>query len=223
VRRASAEGRTTYLGEVNVPAGAATSAAASFASTLGYVVAHREDHLVLRLPADARWTTAAQVPAYDVLTWRDRTPDDLVEAYSGMRTQMGQDAPSGDVDHQPTVITVEKVRLEEERTAATHQHVVAVARRRSDGVLAGYTLVFLPRGEDHVIQDDTLVMPKHRGHGLGLALKTAVLEILARDHPERTSVHTWNAVDNAPMQRVNRALGFRSVELLLDVQRKLGQ
>jgi GNAT superfamily N-acetyltransferase len=220
VRRASADGRTTYLGEANVPAGAAASPATSFATALGFGEAHREDHQVLDLPIEARWATPRDVPGYDVLTWTDRAPGDVVDAYARMRTQMGRDVPTGEIDHAPTLITVEKIRLEEERTASAYQHLVAVARRRSDGVLGGYSLVFLPRGDDYVVQDDTLVMPEHRGHGLGLALKTNVLAILRRDHDDRRSVHTWNAVDNPPMQRINRELGFRPVEVLLEMQRR---
>jgi len=220
VRRASADGRTTFLGEAHLPADESASPATSFAAALGFREVHREDHQVLDLPADARWATPREVAGYDVLTWADRAPDDLVDAYARMRTQMGQDVPTGEIDHAPTLITVEKIRLEEERTASAYQHLVAVARRRSDGVLGGYSLVFLPRGDDYVVQDDTLVMPEHRGHGLGLALKTTVLAMLRRDHADRRSVHTWNAVDNPPMQQINRELGFRPVELLLEMQRR---
>ena len=53
-----------------------------------------------------------------------------------------------------------------------------------------------------------------------MALKVAVLGILAAEHPERRLVHTWNAVENAPMQRINRDLGFRPVERELEMQRK---
>jgi hypothetical protein len=52
-----------------------------------------------------------------------------------------------------------------------------------------------------------------------MALKAAVLRILAAEHPERHVVHTWNAVDNSFMQRINRELGFRPVERELEMQR----
>lgn len=137
-----------------------------------------------------------------------------------MHTQMGRDAPSGEVDHQPVEITVDRVREGEERTVAAHDQIVAVARRRSDGVFGGYTLAYLVHGADYVVQDDTLVMPDHRGRGLGMALKVAVLELLAAEHPERRVIHTWNAVENTFMQRINRDLGFRPVERELEMQRK---
>ena len=87
-------------------------------------------------------------------------------------------------------------------------------------MFGGYTLAYLVHGADYVVQDDTLVMPDHRGRGLGMALKVAVLELLAAEHPERRVIHTWNAVENTFMQRINRDLGFRPVERELEMQRK---
>jgi GNAT superfamily N-acetyltransferase len=61
-------------------------------------------------------------------------------------------------------------------------------------------------------QWDTLVLPEHRGHRLGLALKVANLARMQAGHPDRTELHTFNAEDNPPMAAVNDALGFRAVE-----------
>jgi GNAT superfamily N-acetyltransferase len=221
-RRARADGRTTFLTEVAQPSPDEPSAGWAFATALGFEEALRNDHVVLDLPLPAQqWASLpGGADGYEVVTWRDRAPDDLVEAYAAMLTQMGTDHPTGGVDHTPVVIDVDRIREGEKRTAQAYTDVVAAARRVSDGVFGGYTLVHLPHDRDYVVQDDTLVMPEHRGHGLGMALKATVLRILAAQHPERRLIHTWNAVDNAPMQRINRALGFRRVELELEMQRK---
>ena len=84
----------------------------------------------------------------------------------------------------------------------------------------GYSQLYLPHGEDYVIQDDTLVMPDHRGHRLGTALKLATLELLLRDHPERSRIHTWTDPENLAMYRTNTALGFRVVERMHEMQRR---
>lgn len=63
-------------------------------------------------------------------------------------------------------------------------------------------------------------MGEHRGRGLGAVLKSATLGPLQRDRPDIRAIHTWNAVDNEPMQRTNRTFGFRPVEVLLEMQRK---
>jgi GNAT superfamily N-acetyltransferase len=221
LRRARADGRTTFAGEAH-QSGDRPSPSAAFAAAMGFEVANREDHQVLGLPVPAALFQGLpdSAPAYDVVIWRDRAPDDLIEAYARMRTQMGADAPQGDLDREPLAIDVKKIRLDEERTAEAFRHVVAAARRASDGEFGGYTLVFLPHDSDDVLQDDTLVMPVHRGHRLGITLKAAVLRLLAEVYPERRQVHTWNGVGNAPMQAINQTLGFRPVEVLLEMQRK---
>jgi GNAT superfamily N-acetyltransferase len=224
-RRARAAGRTTWLGEVNRPLEGDPSPAYRFATALGYEVVQEQDHQLLHVPVDpARLDALAPASAgYEVVTWANRAPDDVVEAYAEMHTQMGRDTPTGEVHHQPVEITVDRVRQGEQRTAEASDQVVAAARRRGDGVLGGYTLLHLPHDADYVVQDDTLVMPEHRGHGLGLALKVAALRILAADHPDRRLVHTWNAVENSFMQRINRELGFRPVERELEVQRRVAE
>lgn len=222
LRRGREHGRTTFLGEAFEPASRGPSPSLLFARAAGYDEVHREDHHLLELPLPARLLASlpAGAPGYDIVTWRDRAPDDLVEGYAAMLTQMAVDAPSGGIDHEPVTIDVARVREGEERVARAYLDIVAAARRTADGVLGGYTLVHLAHDADYVVQDDTLVMPDHRGHGLGLALKSTIARILASEHPERRVVHTWNAVGNAPMQRINRILGFHSVEWEVEMQRK---
>lgn len=224
LRRAGAEGRTTFLGEVFTPLDGNGSAGLAFATALGFEVAHQEDHQALRLPLPS--THLAGLPkgvdGYELISWGQRCPDDLVEAYADMHTRMGQDAPSGEIDIEPATVDVARIRESEERTATAYAQVVVAARRTVGGIFGGYTLVYLPHGDDYVVQDDTLVMPDHRGHGLGMALKSTMLHILAEQHPERNVIHTWNGTGNEPMLRINRELGFRPVEHELEVQRKLG-
>jgi GNAT superfamily N-acetyltransferase len=135
---------------------------------------------------------------------------------------MENDVPTGDVDLEPVVVDEERVRTGEERLAKSFLGIAAVARRRADGVLGGYTQVYLPHGEPHALQDDTLVMPDHRGHRLGTLLKCATLEIVQREHPDRVRFLTDTAVDNHAMQATNRDFGYRPVERLLEMQRRDG-
>lgn len=51
----------------------------------------------------------------------------------------------------------------------------------------------------------------HRGRGLAQWLKAATARRLLAEHPEVTTVQTWNAADNAPMLAINSAMGFRPV------------
>jgi GNAT superfamily N-acetyltransferase len=229
LRRGRADGRTSFIAEACQPAEDRPSAATSFAQALGFESAHREDHFALDLPVPAELlsggihdrihngTDDGTDIGHHVVTWTNRAPDDLVAAYARMRTQMNHDVPLGDLDIEPQAETVERIRASEERLSEHFDTVVGVARR-SDGELSGYTLAYLPHDEGFVQQDDTFVTREARGRGIGRALKIALLRLLADEWPERTLVHTWTAVDNVAMQRLNRALGFRTVELMHEMQ-----
>jgi GNAT superfamily N-acetyltransferase len=215
-RRRSA-GRTSACGEICV---VDDHGPLAFARAMGARSVHQEDHLMLELPlADdhLRELTAMAASDYEVVTWQGRCPDDLIDAYAEMRTRMNQDVPTGELDHEAVVMTPERIRAGEERLLRSYDIVVAAARR-ADGLLCGYSLVFLPRGSDQVLQDDTLVMPAHRGHHLGLALKLATYAVVAAEHPDRATLHTWTDPENHAMCATNHAFGYRPVERLHEVQ-----
>ena len=228
MRRCAETGRTTVGGEVHVPAGVEPAAAApyAFATTMGLGEVHVEDHLVLPLPVDeghvAVLRTGAEEKAadYEMITWGDVCPDEYVAAFCEMRTRMDTDVPIGEVDYEPVVFTEERLRSSEERLSKSYASVVAAARRRRDGVFAGYSQVHLQHGQTDVLQDDTLVMPDHRGRRLGTLLKLATLRVLAEEYPAATSIHTWTDPDNHAMQRTNRDFGFRAVERMHEMQVK---
>jgi GNAT superfamily N-acetyltransferase len=59
-----------------------------------------------------------------------------------------------------------------------------------------------------VMQWDTIVLREHRGHGLGMLMKTANLRQVQAARPGRPSIITFNAEENTPMLDVNERLGF---------------
>lgn len=219
---AEQDGRTTLSGEAYVPSGG-SDAAIAFARALGYRQAHAEQHLVRDLPVaaadlDRLRCLSPAVDEWDVVTWVGRCPGKLIDGYARMRTQMLSDVPSGDLDSEAIEMTPERVRSGEERVAKSYASLVAAAVLQ-DGVMDGYSMMFLPHEGSEALQDDTLVMPEHRGGRLGTRLKLATLEILRVAHPERTTIHTWTAPDNVGMQRTNTDFGFREVEMMYEMQR----
>lgn len=213
VERARAAGRTRVGGEVSIDLEVA-GAGFAFATAMGAEEKHREDHLIADLPVAA----APVDPAYELVSWRGRCPDEHRGAYLSMRNQMNADVPTGDLELDVTVLDDARLASSEERLARSYDVRVAAARRRSDGVFGGYSLLFVPHGADFGWQDDTLVMPEHRGHRLGAALKVANYAAL----PEHVRlVHTWTAPSNAAMHHTNTALGFRVVEHMFEVEADL--
>ncbi|MDT0203595.1 GNAT family N-acetyltransferase [Nocardioides sp. AE5] len=221
----AAHGRTTLVGELDVPVGQdfRTTPGGAFATGRGFESVHTEDQLVLDLPADtaALAQAAARATAgYEIVLWGDRCPDEHVAGFCAMRTQMSSDVPTGGIDVQPVAFDEERLRTGEQHRANGWTSIVAAAVRRHDRIMGGYSMLRLPHGGDLVAQDDALVMPEHRGHRLGTALKLATLDVVRREHPERRAVHTWTEPSNHAMQRTNRDFGYQPRSVLHKMQRK---
>ncbi len=208
--RARAAGRTRIGGEVSVDL-EVEGAGVEFASAMGAVERHREDHLVADLPVGP----APLDEAYALATWRGRCPDEHRAAYLAMRNQMNADVPSGELELDVEVLDDTRLASSEDRLGRSYDVRVAAARRRSDGTFGGYSLLLVPHGADYGWQDDTLVMPEHRGHRLGAALKAANYADLSADIGV---VHTWTDPDNTAMHHTNTALGFRVVERMYEME-----
>jgi RimJ/RimL family protein N-acetyltransferase len=72
------------------------------------------------------------------------------------------------------------------------------------------TQVWIDAGlSDWGFQGLTAVRREHRGHRLGLLLKTAMLDLLGTAEPQVKRLETWNATANEHMIAVNEALGYR--------------
>lgn len=221
-------GRSTYVAEVEVPWGRPLeeSPGARFALRNGFTSEHQEDHLVLDVPAALQGLDAIEARSdagphgYTLVTWTGGCPEEHIGEFAVMHTAMERDAPIGNIDEQPLVWDPDRLRVAERRLAAQGMRAITAAARDADGGFAGYSrLLVLEHNPGEVLQENTLVMPDHRGHRLGAALKAHNLRTLSRAFPERRHVHTWTAGVNGPMQSINRAFGFYPVERGHDFQR----
>ncbi len=216
-------GRTSWLCLVtgrryDQPADIVTPGEA-FAAHFGLTMRQREVQRTLSLPApterlDALAREAALRHAdYRLERWVNRCPDQYVEAYCALKTAMVDEMPTGDMEIETEQWDAERLRDFEESYLAqdrTRYVYVAIA---PDGSIAAHTELVVPKHDPEVVyQWDTLVLPAHRGHRLGLALKVANLAWVQAEHPERKAVRTWNAESNAAMIAVNEAMGFVPVE-----------
>jgi GNAT superfamily N-acetyltransferase len=192
---ARAEGRHSLNSLVDVPvARARDHASLSFASALGFVATMRGHGRRLDLPLDPLKTaelwsvvsSARQAADYRMLTFRSPWPEE--EFWDGARMAEGDG-------------------LLRQRGATK---VCAVAQHAPSGRVVAMTEILVCDDEPQQSwQLNTVVHPEHRGHRLGLAVKLANLEFLARHSPGIRFVVTGNAAVNAPMIAVNDMMGFR--------------
>ena len=153
-----------------------------------------------------------EVPAdYEVITWTGPTPKELRDQVAPLRAAMSTDIPLGGSSLQPEQWDGERVaRADESAAARGRDRVWGVVRHRPSGELVGHSFVWVARAQPQAaFQEDTLIRRDHRGHGLGLAVKRAVLAELRRTCAQVQRIHTWNADENQHMLAINAALGFR--------------
>lgn len=177
-----------------------------------------------RLAAHAAQAAAAAGPGYRVVLWEGRCPDDLLDRFALLQTRMSTDAPAGGLDLREDVWDGARVRDAERAFVERGMtYRVAAALHEPTGALAAFTaLVSRPDTDAYVFQDDTLVLRDHRGHRLGMLVKTANLARLAEVQPGARRVGTWNAEENAHMLSINVALGFRPAGGAGEWQLRLG-
>jgi GNAT superfamily N-acetyltransferase len=209
-------------GVVTPPTGAGRiagdAAGVAFARGRGYTLEQGERYSVLHLPlADdgvvdryLAESVVAAGPDYEAVTWYDSCPDDLVEQYAALRTLMSTAAPVAGLDVVEHVWSVEEVRQTEQTVRESGNDVMTTAvRHRPSGELVGYSEIQMPSSYGFLaFQDDTLVAPAHRGHRLGMLMKTRNLVALRTLRPRLERLHTWNAEENQHMLSINEALGF---------------
>jgi GNAT superfamily N-acetyltransferase len=191
------------------------SAGEGFCRALGGRPGISEATRVLRLdtiPAGKlvwlRGQAEAGAAGYSLRCWEGRVP----ERYLGQLARLAQamnDAPR-DAGYDGQRWDVARVREDMDRVAAHGLRYYTVAARWDrTGELAGMTQLGVdPLRPDCGIQEMTVVAQRHRGHRLGLLIKVAMLDLLARQEPLLERIFTGNADTNRHMLAINDELGF---------------
>lgn len=197
----------------------------AFSGRRGFRRALALTHLLLHLDetdrADLLRIADAEHPGYRLTGWTGTVPDGLAAAFAAAKNAMN-DMPVGDLDYGSVAWDADRVRAMAAVVADRGDTLLTVAAVHDSGALAGYTEIVIPHGAPPRVQQyDTAVVPEHRGHGLGLWVKAAMVNRLRAEYPGVVEIETDNADDNVHMLAVNHRLGFRSYrrtcELQLDV------
>ena len=214
-RRAASLGRTRLVAEaVTDGPGAAFAAAVGARAAL----ADTQRRLDLRTVDESRHAApfddaGAHAGAYSLLRWTGGTPEEHVDQIAERTSRMTSDAPMDDLVWEQEVFDAVRIRERDRVRAARRMRCYTTAARHDPtGRLVRFTCLAVDDGRDeHASQWETIVLPDHRGHRLGLLLKIANLRHLRGHEPAVTTIDTWNADSNGPMLRVNLALGFQVV------------
>ena len=214
-RRAAADRRSVLWGEVR-DGWAGEAFAAAVGAKRGIAAGVRR--LDLRtLPAGqigaVRASATAAAGGYSLLRWTGPTPEEyrapfaqVLNAFNDAPHDEGVEDESWDAD---------RVRDRNDapvRLMGLRRYTIA-ARHDASGELAAMSELSVdPDDPLWGHQGLTAVTGRHRGHRLGLLLKTAMLEWLAEAEPQVERVETGNALSNTHMIAVNEALGFELVQ-----------
>lgn len=159
---------------------------------------------------------------YRLEAWQDRIPEPFVEGYCQLGEAFNDEAPLGDLDLGAEVWSAERVADRDARFLATGRRQFGVLAYAPDGTCVATTELFVNDVASwRALQGGTLVLPGHRGHRLGLALKLVNLRAVRERYPDCRHVFTVVAGVNAPMNAVNDVLGFRDFERALEMQLRL--
>jgi GNAT superfamily N-acetyltransferase len=159
--------------------------------------------------AELRAEAERAAAGYSLLRWTGTVPEEYAGQYAGVINAFN-DAPKGE-NVEDRVWTAERV-LERRstflRADLVRGYSVAAKHVASGEMVAVTDVVIDPTWPDWGWQQLTAVTRTHRGHRLGLLVKTAMLEWLAEAEPQLERIETGNAAANEHMIAVNETLGY---------------
>jgi GNAT superfamily N-acetyltransferase len=158
---------------------------------------------------------------YELVRRVGSTPEAELPALARL-TEAINDAPLDDLDIEDEAFPPERIVAYEAAQAAQGELHRVYARHRGTGELAGHTVVAVEGLRPWIgHQHDTSVVREHRGHRLGVLMKTEMVRWLGEVQPQLESIDTWNAESNDHMIGVNEALGYEIMARAFAYQRDL--
>ena len=209
--RAAAAGRATLGGEVRDGSAGDAFAVAAGAKPGMAATLRRLDLRTApagkfaRLRAEA----AGAATGYSLVRWTGPTPPEYRDPLARVLNAYA-DAPH-DEGHEPEAWDADRVRDRGDApllAMGARAYTVAAAHDASGELAAMTQLSVDPDSPQWGHQGLTAVTRQHRGHRLGLLVKTAMLEWLAEAEPAIERIDTGNAAANDHMIAVNDVLGF---------------
>lgn len=192
----------------------------SFARATGAALVQTEVRSQVRLPVPAHVLdrqdaeVAQHAAGYSTRSWLGSCPEELLADRAALAARMDTDPPLGEMDWRPGVWDVDRMRETYADWKRRGIEMVGAGAVDGDGRMVAFSEIGRDLRTPRIAyQFDTIVEPAHRGRRLGMLVKSANLRAVEERTPEVDRVQTWNALENGPMLRVNRAIGFVPVGL----------
>lgn len=155
----------------------------------------------------------ARAVGYRIVRWSIPTPPERMDGYAWMKSRISTDVPQGELGMPEEAWDAARVQREDDRLLQRGwSMVVTAAEHVETGELCAFNELTIgsdPSRSTH--QYDTLVLSDHRGHRLGMLVKTAGLLSWRAKHPLSPRVITYNSEENRPMLDINEAIGFAPI------------
>ncbi len=212
--RAAANARTILDGVV-LTGGAGEEFARAIGAKLSLAEVRRIQYLGKIAPgtvAGLRAEAERAAAGYSLVSWTGEIPEELLAGTAEVFNAFN-DAPQIEGTEEE-VWDADRVR---ERTGTLQRLGLMrgygiAALHDATGEMAGFTAVVIDiECPQWAFQQLTAVVRAHRGHRLGVLVKTAMLGLLADAEPQLEWISTGNAAENAHMIAVNEQLGYEVV------------
>lgn len=190
-----------------------------FSQPLGYVLATTETVVELDL-REIRMPSANAVDGYDIYTHVNGVPEQFREQVGQIKGMVDAEAPNGDLGWVESPVSPAEYASEIGLWVAQGHTVFESIAVDPNGSVAAWTCLLAAADANRPAQiEGTLVVAKHRGRGLGAAVKLASLTQagkLGNVHKVRTSSDDQNVW----MRSINTNLGFLPVETEIIIQKE---
>jgi GNAT superfamily N-acetyltransferase len=188
--------------------------AVRFYEAFGFACAYTETRSVLEL-STVDWLRLGEMAGgvsagYRIEFHPGGPPEELYNSYAAAKYVARSVIEPGDLELRPSSYDADRLQAS---LATLHMRgmkpYIVLGIHEATGDVAGLTeVVVTVQHPDRADQYDTVVVPAHRGYGLGRAIKARMLFELRSAEPSLRSVQTWNAYDAEGMLKVNAELGF---------------
>ncbi|MEO7804163.1 MAG: GNAT family N-acetyltransferase [Actinomycetota bacterium] len=149
-------------------------------------------------------------PDSDLLLYEHRVPEDVMQDYCPVISEVAMTMPFEDLDHGDIVLTPELLSQWYKQMDETGDSHHSYMTREPDGAISSMTDVFWsPHTPTMVHQGFTGVKTEYRGRGLGKWVKAAMLLYLRGKIEDIHWIVTDNAGTNKWMLDINEELGFK--------------